>query len=58
MAKKKTVKKTVGAPKESLVKVKVLKDYEDHKKGDTIMVKERKVRDTAYLLRRGYIKPV
>jgi len=52
MAKKSTTVKG------NLVKVKVLKDFEGHKKGDTIEVAERKIRDSSRMLKRGYIKPL
>ena len=40
------------------VKVKVLKAFEGHKKGDEIYVAERKVRDSSRMLKRGYVKPL
>ena len=43
---------------DEMVKVKVLKDFEGHKKGETIEVAERKVRDSSRMLKRGYIKPL
>ena len=57
MAKKKeTAKKSEGAPlgstTERMVKVKVLKDFDGHKKGDEISVNERKP------LKQGFFKPV
>lgn len=63
MAKKKTrpqkaTGKKIGPPVEGMVWVDVLIPYEGHKKGDRIQVPERKVRDSARLLRKGYIKPV
>jgi len=43
---------------EGMVRVKVLIPYESYKKGDVIEVRERKVRDSARLLRKGFIKPI
>ena len=43
---------------DKMVKVKVLKDFEDHKKGDVIEVAERKVRDSSRMLKRGYVRPL
>jgi len=48
----------LGPPAEGLVRVKVLIAYEGHNVGDEILVPERKVRDSARLLRKGFIKPV
>ena len=50
-------KKTIGY-KDKMVKVKVLKDFEGHKKGETIEVAERKVRDSSRMLKRGFVKPL
>lgn len=41
-----------------LVQCKVLKDFEGYKKGETIELPERKVRDSSRILKRGYIKPI
>ena len=43
---------------DKMVKVKVLKDFEGHKRGETIEVAERKVRDSSRMLKRGYVKPL
>ena len=43
---------------DEMVKVKVLKDFEGHKKGETIEVAERKVRDSSRMLKRGFVKPL
>lgn len=48
----------LGPPPEGQVWVEVLQDYENHKKGDILQVPERKVRDSARLLRKGFIKPL
>lgn len=40
------------------VKCKVLKDFEDYKKGDVVEFPERKVKDSSRILKRGYIKPI
>ena len=37
--------------------IKVLKDFEGHKKGDTLEVPERKCRDSNRNVKRGYYKP-
>lgn len=50
--------KKVSTKEEKMVKVRVLKSYPGHKKGDTFMVSERKVRDTAREVKRGLIKKV
>lgn len=58
MAKKKADTGKSKTPKEELVKVRVLKDYDGFKKGDIRMVPERKIRASARELRKGFIKPV
>ena len=50
------MKKTHKDKKEKMVKVKVLKDFPGHKKGETYMAPERKLRDSAREVRKGYIK--
>jgi len=50
--------KKVSSVRDKLVKCKVLKDFEGHKKGETIEVAERKVRDSSRMLKRGFVKPL
>ncbi len=51
-------KKTISPPKEGLVRVRVLKDFPGHKKGETYLTPERKLRDSAREVRKGLITPV
>lgn len=50
--------KKTGTVRDKMVKVKVLIPFEGHKKGETIEVAERKVRDSSRMLKRGFVKPL
>jgi hypothetical protein len=50
------MKKTHKDKTDKQLKAKVLKDFDGHKKGDVILVGERKLRDSAREVRKGYIK--
>ena len=51
------MKKTHLDKTDKLVKAVVLKDFDGHKKGDVIEVRERKLRDSAREVRKGFIGP-
>ena len=50
------MKKTHKDKTDKLFKADVLKDFSGHKKGDVIEVGERKLRDSAREVRKGFIR--